>query len=86
MAEQKERPRPHGDRLGEAAEENTSQRQSDAPDDAGIGRRAEDLVGTSDRARGRGSTANGIPEFDDDAGGQRRKQYDEGADLVSGVD
>jgi hypothetical protein len=49
-----------------------------------IGR--ERLGEESDRDGGRGSTANGVPEFDEDAGEQRRKQYDEGAGLVSGID
>jgi hypothetical protein len=40
----------------------------------------------TDRDRGPGSTANGIPAFDEDEGGQRRRQYKDGADLVSGVD
>jgi hypothetical protein len=40
----------------------------------------------SDREQGRGSSANGVPAFDEDAGGKRRKQYEEGADLVSGID
>ena len=86
MAEKTERPQPHGDPLGRAAEDNPAQRQRDAPPDANISDRPEDLTGASDRAGGRGSTANGVPEFDDDAGDLRRKQYRDGADLVSGTD
>lgn len=87
MAEDRDRPRPHGDPLRHAVtEENHAQRQSDAPSDGGIGGRPEDLTGASDRAGGRGSTANGVPLFDEDSGRKRKKQYDEGADLVSGID
>ena len=45
-----------------------------------------DFRDLSDRARGRGSSANGIPEFDGDAGAQRKRQYDEGAEIVSETD
>ena len=83
MAEQKERPRPHGDPLSEEVEPNAAQRQSDAPPDATAGK---DIHGTSDRADGRGSTANGIPEFDEAAGDERKKLYKEGAGLVSRID
>lgn len=41
---------------------------------------------TSDRARGAGSTANGIPEFDEDSGDLRKRQYDDGAEIVSETD
>ena len=84
MAEQKERPRPHGDPLTEEVEPNQAQRQSDAPPDATAG--PDKLRGTSDRADGRGSTANGVPEFDEDAGAERKKLYKEGAGLVSRID
>jgi hypothetical protein len=93
MPEEKERPRPHGDPLEPAIdrnpEENRAQSQSDATPEE-IPRRGDpgdrDLRETSDRARGRGSTANGIPEFDEDAGDLRRRQYDDGAGVVSGID
>ena len=84
MAHQEhERPNPHGDPLRDEIEENPAQRQSDAP-----GPDPTDVVGdattTSDRARGRGSSANGIPAFDKDSGRERRRQYkDNDADLVS---
>ena len=84
MAEQKERPRPHGDPLSEEVEPNPAQRQSDAPPHATADRNV--LRGTSDRAEGRGSTANGIPEFDEAAGKERKKLYKDGAKLVSGID
>jgi hypothetical protein len=87
MAEQRERPRPQGDPLEKViesnAEENQAQRESDAPPDA----IAEgDRFNNSDRANGRGSDANGVPEFDEADGERRRKLYDDGADLVSRID
>lgn len=87
MAEQRERPRPQGDPLEQVIqsnpEENQGQRDSDAPPDA----TAEgDRFQNSDRANGRGSDANGVPEFDEADGKRRRKLYDEGADLVSRID
>jgi hypothetical protein len=92
MPVEKERPRPHGDKLEDAIprnpEENRAQSQSDAtPEEMPTaGGRTADPRELSDRARGRGSDANGIPEFDEDAGRRRRKQYDDGAELVSGID
>lgn len=88
MPEEKEPPRPHGDKLKDAVpgrrnnpEDNQAQVQSDAPPDAVGGGREE-----SDRDKGRGSTANGVPEFDEDAGAERRRLYDEGAEIVSRID
>jgi hypothetical protein len=88
MAEEKDPPRPHGDKLAGATrpqpndrEENQAQVQSDAPPDA-VGSTGEE----TDRDRGRGSTANGVPVFDEDDGAQRKRQYRDGADLVSGLD
>lgn len=74
----------HGDPLSAEVEPNAAQRQSDAAPDVAGG--AEALRERSDRAEGRGSTADGVPAFDEDAGKQRKKQYDEGAGLVSEVD
>jgi len=90
MAEQQnDRPRPHGDPLKDEVqsnqEENRGQRDSDAPPDATAEVRGDRLQ-NSDRADGRGSDANGVPEFDEAAGEQRKKLYDEGADLVSRID
>jgi hypothetical protein len=89
MAEQNEAPRPHGDPLKDVVpgnrEENRAQRDSDAPPDATVEPRG-DRLNNSDRADGRGSDANGVPAFDDAEGEQRRKQYDDGADLVSKID
>jgi hypothetical protein len=67
------------------AEDNDAQRQSDAAPDVvveGGGEAFED----SDRAGGRGSTANGVPAFDEDEGKERRKLYKDGATLVSRTD
>ena len=92
MPEEKEPPRPHGDKLGEVAgnsrnnpDDNQAQVQSDAAPDAvgGIGGGGRE---DSDRDDGRGSTANGVPVFDEDDGALRKRQYKNGADLVSGID
>lgn len=88
MPEDKDPPRPHGDKLGPAVanprndrEDNQAQVQSDAPPDA-VGGVGEE----SDREGGRGSTANGVPAFDEDDGALRKRQYKDGATLVSGID
>ena len=90
MAQENERPRPHGDPLRENVEDNPAQRQSDAPgDDAGSisGERLSDLTEANDRVGGQGSTANGTPAFDEDSGDERRRLYKEsGADLISRID
>jgi hypothetical protein len=86
MAQQNERPRPHGDPLADEIEPNQAQRQSDAPPDATAGEHPDELGGSSDREGGRGSSANGLPAFDEDAGEVRRKQYKDGAELVSRID
>lgn len=96
MPVEKERPRPHGDPLENVVhpnpETNRAQSQSDAtpeeiPRHVNANREGErDFKALSDRAKGRGSSANGIPEFDEDAGAKRKKQYDDGAEIVSGID
>ena len=104
MPEEKEPPRPHGDKLRGSAsqdrnnpEDNQAQVQSDAsPDVVGaMGPPVKDESDTdrigptreeTDRDRGRGSTANGVPAFDEDDGALRKRQYRDGADLVSGLD
>jgi hypothetical protein len=64
-------------------EENPAQRQSDAaPDAVADG----EVVETSDRADGAGSTANGVPAADDADGERRRQLYKQGATLVSRID
>ena len=70
---------------GGNVEENAAQRQSDAPADA-VAERGGDLVETSDRADGAGSSANGVPAAEDADGERRRKLYEEGATLVSRID
>jgi hypothetical protein len=80
MPQESERPRPHGDTLeAEIVEPNQAQRQSDAPDDVMGTDMVEDPTNT-------GSTANGVPQYDDAAGEQRRKLYDNGAALISRID
>ena len=65
-------------------EENRAQAQSDATaDEVGVG---PDYTEQSDRAHGHGSDANGIPEFDEADGVERKRQYREGAKIVSGID
>jgi hypothetical protein len=79
MAEQNERPRPHGDPLEDVidAEDNPAQRQSDATPDATV--IAEDPPAV-------GSDSNGIPAYDEVDGERRKKLYEEGATLVSRID
>jgi hypothetical protein len=60
-------------------EDNRAQAQSDATSDP-------DYTEESDRARGQGSDANGIPEFDEAGGEQRKRLYKEGAKIVSRID
>jgi hypothetical protein len=89
MAEQNEQPRPHGDPLRDEVrgnpEDNRAQRDSDAAPDASMEPRG-DRISNSDRAGGRGSDANGVPEFDEAEGEARKKLYDQGAELVSRID
>lgn len=82
MPEKSERPRPHGDPLEDelVKTENPAQRQSDATDDASTVR------GVEETTAGTTSDANGIPASDERDGERRRKQYDEGAGLVSRID
>lgn len=88
--EENERPRPHGDPLRDNVEDNAAQRQSDSPgaDSSSIpAERLGDLTESGDRAGGRGSSANGVPAFDEDGGAERKRQYDEnGAEIVSRID
>ena len=85
MAQQSERPSPHGDPLEDMAganpEENRAQRDSDAPADATL-----EPGGLSDRADGRGSDANGVPASDEADGEKRKALYRDGAELVSRID
>ena len=88
MPEQKEPPRPHGDPLedevmtdsGSADEANAAQRQSDATNDA------SSLRGVEQPTAGTTSDANGISAGDEADGAKRKKQYGDGAELVSRID
>ena len=85
MPEQKDPPRPHGDPLEEEVvnssnEENAAQRQSDAPGDA------SSLGGVEEPTAGTTSDANGISAGDEADGAKRKKQYGDGAELVSRID
>ena len=87
MAQQNEPLKAHGDPLEQVIanpEDNRGQRDSDGPPDAAADR--SDRFNNSDRADGRGSDANGVPAFDEADGAQRKRQYDEGAGLVSRID
>ncbi len=85
MAQQNERPDPHGDPLEDIVdanpEENRAQRDSDAPADATV-----EPGELSDRTEGRGSDANGVPAFDEADGEKRKALYRDGAELVSKID
>jgi hypothetical protein len=68
-------------------EDNPAQSRSDATADEVGGRLEPDFTEQSDRAKGRGSDANGVPEFDEAAGEDRRKAYREtGSPTVSRID
>ena len=67
------------------ADDNNAQRQSDATPDA-VGEGGGEAFENSDREGGRGSTANGVPAFDEAEGEERRRLYKEGARLVSKTD
>lgn len=86
MIPDNKKPNPHGDPLADVdvIEGNQAQRQSDAPLDATPG--DADAREESAREGGRGSSANGVPAFDEDAGEERRKLYEKGATLVSRID
>jgi hypothetical protein len=82
MPEQSERPRPHGDPLGEELQktEDPAQRQRDATDDA------SSLGGLEEPTRSKTSDANGTPASDERDGEKRRKGYDGEAEFVSRID
>jgi hypothetical protein len=87
MADFTERPGPGGDPMQRNPEDNRAQAQSDATADEVGGRLEPDFTEQSDRARGAGSDANGIPEFDEADGEQRKRLYREsGATIVSRTD
>ena len=86
MADLTRRPGPGGDPMQRNPEDNRAQAQSDATADEVGDRLDADFTEQSDRAHGRGSDANGIPEFDEAAGDQRKKLYRDGAGIVSRTD
>ena len=85
MADRTRRPGPGGDPIQRNPEDNPAQAHSDAPTDE-AGSLNPDFTEQSDRAHGRGSDANGVPEFDEAAGEQRKKLYRDGAEIVSRID
>jgi hypothetical protein len=86
MADLTRRPGPGGDPMQRNPEDNRAQAQSDATADESVNRLAPDFTEQSDRAHGQGSDANGVPEFDEAAGEQRKKLYKDGAEIVSRID
>ena len=87
MADLTRRPGPGGDPMQRNPEDNPAQARSDATQDEGGDRLDPDWTQQSDRADGRGSDANGIPEFDEAAGEERKKLYETtGSPIVSRID
>ena len=88
MADLTRRPGPGGDPMQRNPEDNPAQARSDATADEVGGRLDPDFTEQSDRAGGRGSDANGVPEFDEEAGGEARKKAyrDTGSPIVSRID
>ena len=64
------------------------QSRYDSPVGFEVGGRLDgDFTQQSDRAEGRGSDANGVPEFDEAAGEERKRLYEEtGSPIVSRID
>ena len=86
MADFTERPGPGGDPMQRNPEDNPAQARSDATADEVGGRLDPDFTEQSDRAHGAGSAANGVPEFDEADGQNRKRLYKDGATLVSRID
>ncbi|HEY7059184.1 MAG TPA: hypothetical protein VH458_21775 [Vicinamibacterales bacterium] len=86
MPDPTRRPGPGGDPVQRNPEDNPAQARSDATADEVDDRLDPDWTDRSDRAERRGSDANGIPEFDEARGEERKKLYKKGAKLVSGID
>jgi hypothetical protein len=87
MADLKRRPGSGGDPTQRNPEDNPAQARSDATQDEVGNRLDSDWTEQSDRAHGRGSDANGIPEFDDVEGQERKRLYKEtGSPIVSRID
>jgi len=87
MADKTRRPGPGGDPMQRNPEDNPAQARSDATADEVGDRLDPDYTEQSDRAHGRGSDANGVPEFDEVEGEQRKREYREsGSPIVSKID
>jgi hypothetical protein len=87
MADLTSRPGPGGDPMQKNPEDNPAQARSDATSDEGANRLDPDFTEQSDRAHGQGSDANGVPEFDEAQGEERRRLYEEtGSPIVSRID
>ena len=87
MADLTRRLGPGGDPMQRNPEDNRAQAQSDATADEAGGRLDADFTEQSDRAGGRGSDANGVPEFDEVDGEQRKRLYrDTNSPIVSRID
>ena len=87
MADLTRRPGPGGDPMQRNPEDNPAQARSDATQDEVGDRLDPDFMQQSDRADGRGSDANGVPEFDEVEGEERKKRYREtGSPIVSRID
>lgn len=87
MADLTRRPGPGGDPMQRNPEDNPAQARSDAPADEVGGRLDPDFTEQSDRAHGQGSDANGIPEFDEVEGEERKRIYERtGSPIVSKID
>ena len=87
MADKTNRPGPGGDPMQRNPEDNQAQARSDATADEVGGRLDPDFTEQSDRAHGQGSDANGVPEFDEAQGEERRRLYEEtGSPIVSRID
>ena len=87
MADLTRRPGPGGDPMQRNPEDNPAQARSDATADEVGGRLDPDFTEQSDRAHGQGSDANGIPEFDEVEGEERKRTYERtGSPIVSKID
>lgn len=87
MADLTRRPGPGGDPMQRNPEDNPAQARSDATADEVGDRLDPDYDEQSDRAHGRGSDANGVPEFDEVSGEERKKLYEKtGSPIVSRID
>jgi hypothetical protein len=87
MADLTNRPGPGGDPTQNNPEDNQAQARSDAPADASGRRLGPDFTEQSDRAHGQGSDANGVPEFDETEGEERKRLYERtGSPIVSRID